>query len=364
MKDAKGGNKLEEYKEICCFESLYQAHKKARRGKQDKKEIIQYECFLTENLMRLSWHLENKIYRPGGYHRFVIYDPKIREIQAPGYGDRIVQHALCDCVLGPYLDRRLIYDNAACRPGKGTHFAMVRLSGFLRDFYKKHGNDGWILKCDIRKYFASIDHKVLKEKLSRTGLCSDTKWLLDVIIDSCPGGEGRGLPMGNQTSQWFALFYMDGLDRLVKEKLRIPYYTRYMDDMILVHHDKDYLQYCLQQMQTYAKQRLHLEMNEKTQIHHIRQGVDYLGFHFWLNETGKVVRTLRQQSKKRIKRKLRAYRRLYAEGRLDIRAAGKSLASYYAHLGHGDTWHLRQNISKNFVLQRKKDQSQGTETKS
>ena len=127
-----------------------------------------------------------------------------------------------------------------------------------------------------------------------------------------------------------------------------------MDDMVLVHEDKGHLKYCLEQMREYVEKERHLEFNEKTQIHHIRQGVDYLGFHFWLGETGKVVRTLRQSNKKKLKRKLRAYKRLYAEDRLDLQAVGRSMTSYYAHLRYGDTWHLRQNISRNFVLKKKK----------
>lgn len=117
-----------EYEKIYNYESLYQAHKKARLGKQDTREVIQYEVYLTENLQRLSYRLREKMYRIQEYRRFTIYDPKKREIQALSYGDRIVQHSLCDNVLGPYLDRRLIYDNAACRTGKGVHFAMDRLT--------------------------------------------------------------------------------------------------------------------------------------------------------------------------------------------------------------------------------------------
>lgn len=350
-KKTEGGN-VEEYERIVCFESLYAAHKKARRSKQNRDEVVRFELYLTENLQRLSYQLQQGIYRIQGYHCFEIHDPKTRQIQALSYRDRVVQHSLCDNVVGPYLDKRLIYDNAACRVGKGTHFAMNRLTGFMRDLHTKNGGEGYILKCDVRKYFDSIDHAVLKKMVDDMGLCDRTKWLLNLIIDSYHEQEGKGLPMGNQTSQWFALYYLNGLDRLVKEQLRIRYYTRYMDDMILVHPDKEVLTQCLVQMRDYAESVLHLEFNQKTQIHSVEQGVDYLGFHFYLTPTGKVLRLLRQQNKKKFKRKLRAFRRLYRNGEIDSTQIGKSLVSYRGHLKHGHTYHLRKQIWSELVLRR------------
>lgn len=344
---------MEEYERVYCYESLYQAHKLARRGKQNTREVILYEMRLSEHIERLSYHLKGRTYHIQGYRKFCIYDPKEREIQALCYGDRIVQHSLCDNVLGPYLEKHLIYDNSACRKGKGTHFALDRLTGFLREYNRKYGEKGYILKCDVRKYFNSIDHTVLKEKISRMALSEDVRWLLGTIVDSYECEPGKGLPMGNQTSQWFALYYLDGLDRLIKEKLRIKYYTRYMDDMILIHPDKNYLKECLHEMETYLTKELKLEFNEKTQIHAIRQGVDFLGFHFYLTETGKVVRTLRQSAKKRLKRRLRNYRHAYAEGKIELEAISQSVASYKGHLKHAHTYRLQKNIWKNFILKRK-----------
>lgn len=220
------------------FDKLYEAYKKCRRGKMQKTEVIQFELNLSEELVRLKQELGTKTYHLGQYYHFTIYDPKKREIQALPFRDRIVQHNLCDNILGPLMERHLIYDNSACRKGKGTHFAMERLTLFFREYYKKYGADGYILKCDIRRYFDSIDHKVLKTKLTRIIKDKDVLNLLENIIDSYGKTPGRGLPMGNQTSQWFALYYLDGLDRLVKEKYGIKYFTRYMDDCIIIHRDK------------------------------------------------------------------------------------------------------------------------------
>lgn len=220
----------------------------------------------------------------------------------------------------------------------------------MRGFYEEHGTDGYILKCDVRKYFNSVSHDVLHAMIGEMKLEDDVKGLLRLIVDSYGDTSGRGLPMGNQTSQWFALYYLNGLDRLVKERLRIKYYSRYMDDMILIHHDREYLKECLCRMREYAENMLRLSFNEKTQIHHIAQGTDYLGFHFYLTGTGKVIRKLRQSGKKRIKRRLGKLKRLYTKDAADIHGIGRSLNSTRAHLIHGHTYRLRKNIWNNFIL--------------
>lgn len=243
----------------------------------------------------------------------MIYDPKKREIQASYFRDRVVQHSLCDNILAPYFENRLVYDCAACRKEKGTHFAMRRLSEFMRRFYKDHGTNGCFLKCDVRKYFDSVDHEVLKQRLA---IFPDdrVRELLYMIIDSHNKGEGKGLPLGNQTSQWFALYYLDPVDRLIKEKYRIKYYSRYMDDLVLIHDDKEYLKEVLAGIREYAEKRLNLEFNEKTQVFPLSQGVDYLGWHFYLSDTGKAIRKLRASNKRRFKRMLKAFSKKYAGG--------------------------------------------------
>ena len=134
---------------------------KARRGKRKEDEVIGFELQLGEKLTLMSRELEQGIYRISEYRPFKVFDPKERQIYAPAYRDRVMQHSLCDNVLVPALDRRLIYDNAASRIGKGTHFAMDRLTKFMTEHYRKHGTEGYILKCDISKYFDSIDHRIL-----------------------------------------------------------------------------------------------------------------------------------------------------------------------------------------------------------
>ena len=346
---------MTEYKKIYQFESLYQAYKATIKGKKEKKDVIQFELDLSNQLWKLHDELQMKLYRLGRYHCFQIYDPKKREIQALSIRDRVVQHSICDNVLKPYFEPRLIYDNAACREGKGTRFATDRLTKFMRDFYKEHGTDGYILKFDIRKFFDSIHHEVLKEKLCCIS-DEEVKELLYHIIDSYakePEKDElslRGLPLGNQTSQWFALWYLNGLDRLIKERLRIKYYSRYMDDGILIHEDKAYLSLCLKKMTEYVEQELKLSFNEKTQIFPISQGTDYLGFRFYLTDTGKVIRRLRTSNKKRWKRRLKLYQKQYRQGTKTFEEITRSMKSYQGHLKYGNTYRLRAKVYQSFVL--------------
>lgn len=343
---------MTDFEKIWDFHNLYKAHTVARRGKRTNRETIEFEMNLSENLTYLSQAIRNKTYRIKGYYHFSVYEPKERKIHALHYADRVVQHCLCDEVLVPLLDKHLIYDNAACRVGKGTHFSLNRLKLFLQKFYKKYGNEGYFLKCDIRKYFDSIDHAILKEKLRKVIKDEDVKWLLWQIIDSYETKPGKGLPLGNQTSQWFALYYLDGLDRLVKEKLHIKYYTRYMDDCVLIFHEKQYLKECLVKMKEVVEKDLLLEFNQKTQIFPICNGVDYLGFHFYMTKSGKIIKKVRTQTKKKYRKKLNLLKHEYARGECDLNEVQQIINSYEAHLSYGNTYCLRKKVMGEFALQR------------
>ena len=343
---------MSSYENMHDFKNLYNAHMAARKGKRDKSEVIRFEMNLAENLCALQQSLESRTYKPQGYTHFMVYDPKLRSIYAPSYSDRVVQHCLCDNILTPVIEPRLIYDNAACRAGKGTHFSIYRLSGFMRDFYSQHTDRGFFLKCDVRKYFDTIDHTVLKEKLLKVFGEGDIFSLLCRIIDSYEIAPGKGLPLGNQASQWFALLYLDEMDRLIKEKMRVKYYVRYMDDFILLHHSKEYLQECLAGIKELFHNSLHLELNEKTQIFPIKNGVKYLGWHFYLTETGKVIRKLQTSGKGRTKRRFRRLKKDYAFGAIELADVKRSLASTHGHLIHGHTYRLRNKLWEQLVLTR------------
>ncbi|MGN0181886.1 MAG: reverse transcriptase/maturase family protein [Candidatus Ornithomonoglobus sp.] len=320
---------------------------------------MEFENELMYNIMKLKIELEEKIYSVGGYKSFKVYEPKEREIMALSFRDRIVQHSLCDNVLEPFLDARLDYDNAACRKGKGTHFALDRLKYFLQKGYNKWGSDYYILKCDIRKYFYNINHDILKKNLYRFIGDEDLIRLLDVIIDSTDGNVG--LPIGNMTSQWFAIFYLDKMDRFIRNELRIKLYSRYMDDFILIHNNKDYLKECLDRIRAFLDDELALELNEKTQIFPVKNGVDYLGFHTYITETGKVIRKIRRKSKAAMKRKIKKFNIEYSANNMEYERIHQSIASWIGHAKHGDTFYLRKNIIKKLNLQRSNDNEEKTD---
>lgn len=317
----------QEFLNIISFESLYKAHMRARLSKRWKKEVIEYEMNLSSNLYGLHYDLLYDKYQLGGYHKFMIYDPKEREIQAITYRDRVIQHSLCDNFLMPLLEKRLFYYNVACRKNKGTSFATSTLKKYIIKYYKEYGNNGYFIKIDIKKYFDSINHEVLKKKLFLLNIPSDIKNLLTKIIDSYCYKDYKGIPMGNQTSQCFALLYLDCIDRLIKEKLHIKYYLRYMDDMILLVPEKKKAQ---EVFLTISKEieKIDLCVNRKSQIITFENGVEFLGRRFFVSRSGKVVLKLKKEAKQRIIKKIRQKVYFINSGKINKVHLEKSFVSY------------------------------------
>jgi hypothetical protein len=255
-----------------------------------------------------------RTYRIAAYNEFKVYEPKERIIQTASFKDKVVQHSLCDNVILPRLEKIFLLDNCAGQKGKGTLFGLERLSEQMRAFYSKYGRDGYILKCDITKFFYNISHEQLKDIVEYhfsydEGIC----WLCKLFIDST---EGKGIPLGNQINQGFALLYLDGMDKLIVRELGIEYYGRYMDDFYLMHPSKDYLKYCLEVITGYLG-TLDLTLNGKTQIMPFKNGVSYLGFHTYVTDSGKVIRKLNNAKKRNAQRKYRRMAKLVAEGKLE-----------------------------------------------
>ena len=322
------------------FNRLYSAYLESRKGKRWKCAVVRFEVNVLENIMFLHFMLTKHKYRPSPYNYFLVHEPKERLIMYNGFRDKIIQHSLCDNVLGPLLSKTFIYDNYASQKGKGTHFGLDRLKSFMQRYYRQFGADGWVLKCDISKYFYRINHDVLKSQLRRVVHDPDVLWLLDLIIDAT---EGPGIPIGNHTSQWFAILYLSGMDHMIKERLGIKFYGRYMDDFYLIHPDKEYLQFCLREIHAFMAS-VNLELNEKTHIFPLRNGIDFLGFHSYLTDSGKVIRKLRHNSVKKMRAKLRYWAKAYPKGKVDRDAILASWQAWDAHAAHGNTWRLRQEI--------------------
>lgn len=322
-----------EIEEIFTFENLYEAYKGCRKSKQHKGEVIRFEANLSLNITELMNNLISKKYKLGKYRIFLIYEPKKRVIEALPFKDRVVIKCFCDVVLRDKIEKKLIYDNAACRIDKGTTFAIKRLEKFLKDEYRKENNNNiYYLKCDITKYFPSIDHEILLNLLKKIGFSDDEMWMIEKLVKEQPNEANIGLPLGNQSSQWFALLYLNVIDRFVKEILKIKGYIRYMDDMILIHRDKKYLQYCLKEIENKCTNDLKLSLNQKTQIGMVKNGIDFLGYRHILNENGSITRKLRATAKQRLKRHLKTLKKLRDKEIVDDNYVYIRKNAFYNHI--------------------------------
>lgn len=319
--------------EIFSFENLYRSYQNCRKSKQHKGEVIRFETNLATNLNNLIKELTSKKYQLGKYKKFYIYEPKERLIEALPFKDRVVVRCFCDIVLRPKIESKLIYDNCACRKGKGTTFAISRLHKFLKkEYFKENNNQFYFLKCDIKKYFPSINHDILINILKELDFSKDEMWLIEKLIKEQPDNANIGLPLGNQSSQWFALLYLNKVDRHIKEKLRIKYYIRYMDDMILIDRDKHRLNQCKKEIADFCKNNLALELNEKTQIGPIKNGVDFLGYRHIVNKNGKIIVKLRSSSKIRMKKHLKTINKLYNKNIVDDEYVYLRKNAFYNHI--------------------------------
>lgn len=330
------------YPQIHAFSNLYCAYLKARRGKRYRPEVLQFTARLEENLLHLRRELVAHTYRTGPYRRFIVYEPKRRRVAALPFRDRIVQHALCN-VIEPIWEPRFIYHSYACRAGKGTHAGADQVTRYLRQVRRNH-DQAYVLKADIHRYFPSVDHQVLLSILQHHIRCSHT---IDLITEILASGDktGRGIPIGNLTSQLFANIYLNHLDQFVKRHLHIPHYVRYMDDFIVVHHDKPTLWSWRYEITNFLKNTLCLELNPKTAVFPEARGVDFLGYRIW-----RTHRLLRKRSIRQMRRKFKAFQRGYVTGEIPLDHIGASIASWVGHAKHANTYNLRRKMFAQFTL--------------
>lgn len=345
MVDTKTINGVNLYPNIYDFGNLFTAYNDSKSGKRWKNSTVRFEINALVELHHLQQALKEERYVLGPYNVFKVFEPKERTIKSIQFKHKVVQRSLCDNVLEPIFDRSFIYDNYACRKGKGTHAGLDRTAEFLRRHYRLHGLEGWILKCDIEKYFDSIDHEILKVIIRKHIKDVRVLKLLDDVLDSIPGG--KGLPLGNQTSQWFSVLFLNDFDHYIKERLGVKMYLRYMDDFVLIHRDKAFLQECKLAIVEYLKD-LKLELNHKSHIFPVKNGVDFLGFRLYLTDTGKVIRKVRRDSKDRVKRKLDKYQELYADGKRTKAQIVQSYGCWRGHASHGNCHNLIREMDKRF----------------
>ncbi len=323
------------FESIVRFENLLIAAQKAFRGnKKYTRRAALFYFHLERELLALEQELRSGSYRPAPYSTFTIYEPKQRRISASGFRDRVVHHAICNLLEAP-LDRGMITDSYACRIGKGTHAAVKRAQWFARRFR-------YVLKCDIRKYFESIDHDLLKQTLARKIKDQRLLDLLSIIIEHAVPEytPGKGLPIGALTSQLFANLYLSELDHFLKDRLQIKGYLRYMDDFLVFEQRKTTLRERLSLIREFVADRLLLELKEEVLLlTPVSQGVPFLGFRVFPG----LIRLDRRHLIK-FRRKIRAREHAYRNGEIDEEMLVRSVNSMIAHISHANTYQMRKTL--------------------
>lgn len=305
------------------MENLFLAWKEFKRGKNKKSDVQQFEYNLESNLFQLNSELISKAYIHSDYTSFYITDPKLRHIHKANIRDRVLHHAVFR-VLYPIFDKSFIFDSYSCRIGKGTHRAVKRLRQFCRKKSHNNSRNIFALKCDVRKFFDSVDHNALKFFVRRKIRDVGVLWLIDLIIDSYQTVLDKGLPIGNVTSQLFANIYLNELDYFVKRDLKLKHYLRYCDDLVILNENKEKMQKIAIVINDFLENHLKIFLHpNKIIIRKYRQGTDFLGY---------VIRpyciTLRTKTKNRILRKTN----------------DKNLSSYLGVLKHCDGHKIEQKI--------------------
>lgn len=332
------------YEDVISFDSLYKGLKKCCRNVRWKDSVVGYEYNRLKNTYCLKQSILSGKYKLDSYQHFVIYEPKRREIIATRLKDRQFQRSLCDNDLYEQITKSFITDNCACLRSRGVDYTLNRLTAHLRRHYNKYGADGWVLKCDIYHYFESIRHDVAKAAVAKRVKDKQVLCRVYEIIDSF--GE-QGLGLGSQVSQLIALAVLDDLDHYIKERLRVKHYIRYMDDFVLIHHDKAFLQRCRVEVENFLC-GIGLRLNQKTALYPLRQGVKLLNWRFIVTDSGKIIRKMNKKKQSKQRRKLKKIYAKELSGEYAPGTARESLVCYLANLARGDTYYERRKMIKFF----------------
>jgi retron-type reverse transcriptase len=341
---------------VISFDALLRAAEQAWKGKRFRPSVSDFHFNLEHELWKLHEELSRKTYRPGAYRSFFIREPKPRQISAAPYRDRVVHHALVN-VLEPIYERTFIHDSYACRKGKGTHAAVDRCQQFARRYR-------YVLKADVQKFFPSLDHEILKALIARKIKDLDVLWLVGQIIDHSnlqeevqnwfpgddlftPSQRRRGIPIGNQTSQFFANVYLDPLDHFVKDRLGVRGYVRYVDDLLVFSNNKHDLADVRERIRDFLR-RLRLKLHPtKNVIFPVQEAIGFLGYRVFPTH-----RLLPKENVWRFRRRVRQMQRDYAEWRVSFAAIYQRLMSWNGHARQANTYRLRCRLFDTISFQR------------
>lgn len=319
------------------FINMYKAYERASKGKAFRPDVIKFSIDLETNIMNLVHSIKTKKYQLGTYQIFTIYEPKERIIKSLPFKDRIVHQWFVESFLNTYIIPKFINDTYACLKNKGTHKAVRKCQKYMRLMKKEYGSY-YVLKCDIKKFFYSINKTILFDILKKYFKDKDLLEFLKILIFD---NEEKGIPIGNYTSQYFANIYLNELDHYIKEELRIKYYIRYMDDFILLIPNKEMAKFCFEKIEHFVKDVLDLELNQKSKYYKGHLGVDFCGYKIYESHI-----LLRKSSKKKIRKKIKKWNERYQLGTLNDQKALLSFNSWLGHAKHANSYHLVSKYQK------------------
>ncbi|MCD4760112.1 reverse transcriptase/maturase family protein [archaeon] len=336
------------YQRICSYKNLELAFKKAKKNKGNLPYVIEFEVNLKENLLQLQKELKSLTYKPRKLKRFIIRDPKTRIIHSSNFRDRVIHHAIVN-ILEPIYEKIFVYDSYASRINKGSHKAVERFEEFKRKVSEnnllvrvaktRNQIKGYVLKADIKKYFDSVDHTVLLDIISRNIKDNKVIWLIKQILDNFDAKiKGKGVPLGNLTSQFFANVYLNELDYFIKHNLKAKYYIRYVDDFVILHEDKEILEKYKIKIEKYLK-TLKIELHpDKSDIKSLKNGITFLGYRIY----GKH-RLLRKSNLRKFQRE---FDEMLAMGVIVPFTIAKSLQGWFGYAQWANTYKLRKRMVK------------------
>lgn len=338
------------FDEIFTFKNLIYSYYLCRKNVSWKASIQRYTSFMTELIIDTFKKLHNGTFHHDDFYQFDIVERgKPRHISSVTVRERVVQRCLCDFCLVPIIGSTFIYDNGASMRRKGYSFSIRRTKAHLQKYYRKNNfnNNGYVLTFDFSSYFNTIPHELIKTIIDKTVMDDKLKKISYHFVTAFEGEIGLGL--GSQISQIFALAAANQIDHLIKEKLQIKYYSRYMDDGYLIHHDKKYLEYCKNEIIKLAE-KLGLKINKKkTHIKKISQGFQFLKARFFLTKKGNVVKKNFRQSVRKMRIKLRSFKHFINEGKMTLKDVYASFQSWRAYARNFNAFNTIKTMIKLFI---------------
>lgn len=329
------------FSELTSLESLFDSWRFFRAGKGGRRDVQEFERNLEKNVFQLHRDLISKKYKHAAYSSFFIQDPKVRHIRKACVRDRLVHQAIYTMLVRVF-EPQLIHDLYSSRLGKGTHAGVNAVASMARKVGKNNTKPCWALKCDVRKFYDSVDHACLLTLIGKKIGDDAAKSLIKEIIESfhSEGTPGKGLPIGNLTSQVFTNIYLNELDQFIKHTLRVKHYARFADDFVLLSNSKSDLEADLTRIQSFLAKQLKLELHpHKISLRPLAHGVDFLGYVILPNH-----RVLRTTTKRRMLRKVSERHRGYFKGALAGNSLNQTMQSYLGMLSHADTYALTQRF--------------------